>query len=89
MANPHGFALKSQVARHLIVLDSSNVASVGYSAATHTMEVRYKSGPAQIYAYHNVTPEMFAGICSAPSIGHAIRERLRDNPSHPFDKVQV
>ena len=79
----------SVVARHLVVLDSSNVASVGYSAALRIMEVIYRSSDNLIYAYHNVTPEQFAGACSAPSIGGHIRANFRDNPAHPFDKVHL
>ena len=54
----------------LIPVTSSNVESIGYSAETQVMRVRYLNG--SIYRYEDVTPEEHAIVLSSDSIGRAV-----------------
>lgn len=48
-------------------VDSSSLASVGYEAATRTLEVEFRSG--WIYRYHEVGADMFERLMKAESKG--------------------
>jgi hypothetical protein len=57
---------KEKYVEHVKV-DSSNIESVGYDAATQVLEVRFINGGH--YAYHDVPPEVHAEFVAAESIG--------------------
>lgn len=46
---------------------SSNVAEVGYDAATRTLEVAFNSGG--VYQYFDVPSSVYQGLLSASSVG--------------------
>jgi hypothetical protein len=46
---------------------SSNVASVGYDAATRALEVEFRNGG--VYTYRDVPAEVAAGLVAADSVG--------------------
>lgn len=48
-------------------VDSSNLRSVGYDAATSTLEVEFHSGG--IYQYYSVPASVYNGLMSASSHG--------------------
>lgn len=52
---------------HRVPVSSSNLQSVGYDAATKTLEIRFDSGG--IYQYLNVPPSTHQGLMSAASKG--------------------
>ena len=49
-------------------VQSSNLESVGYDAATATLEVAFLNG--SIYQYFNVPASVYEGLMTAPSHGH-------------------
>lgn len=56
-------------------VESSSIASVGYDAATHVLEIEFKNGG--LYRYRAVPREIFIGLMSADSKGHFFLERIR------------
>lgn len=48
-------------------VESSSLASVGYDAATRTLEVEFHDG--DVYQYFNVPPVVYRDLIHAPSIG--------------------
>lgn len=54
---------------------SSNVAAVGYDAASSVFAVQFKSGPAQ-YHYAGVPPKVAEQVMAAPSVGSAVSKLL-------------
>ena len=56
-------------------VQSSNVASVGYSRELHALEVEFTRGA--IYRFLNVPPSIHRELLAAESKGHFIAEKLR------------
>ena len=60
-------------------VDSSAINALGYDPQTQTLGVRFQSGTE--YHYAGVTPEAFAALKGAKSIGqhfaHAVREKYK------------
>lgn len=54
----------------IVPVDSSNVAGIGYEAATRVLRVRYRNG--STYRYEDVDPELHAAILSSESVGRAV-----------------
>lgn len=66
---------------------SSNIARVGYDAASGALEVHFKSGGA--YRYHGVSPVEHAKFLAAPSLGKAYNTMFWGQPKlHPSQKIQ-
>jgi len=63
---------------------STNVDAVGYDAGLRWAFIQFKSSE-KYYVYADVSPEVYAGILSAPSIGRYIRNVLMPNSRH-FDR---
>ncbi|HUA68714.1 MAG TPA: KTSC domain-containing protein [Candidatus Saccharimonadales bacterium] len=57
-------------------VSSSNIESVGYDAATRTLEVEFLSG--SIYQYSNVSAEKFSGLMSAWSKGDYLNYWIKE-----------
>lgn len=57
-------------------VESSNLASVGYSSDSETLEVEFKNG--HIYQYFNVPLFMFEQLMQAPSIGQFFNANIRN-----------
>ena len=66
-----------------MVVDSSSLRSVGYDAATLTLEVEFRNG--SVYRYVNVPTELWASFRRAPSMGKFFQEHVRDQ----FETMRV
>ena len=62
---------------------SSNLASVGYDAATQTLEVEFLSGSK--YQYYNVSENMYSQLMEVGSKGRFFHQYIRN--SYPYTKV--
>ena len=62
---------------------SSNLASVGYDAATQTLEVEFLNG--SIYQYYNVPENMHSQLVRAVSKGRFFNQYIR--VSYPYSRV--
>jgi hypothetical protein len=65
-------------------VDSSSLASVGYDAATRTLEVEFRSG--WIYRYHEVGADMFERLMKAESKGRFMNAYIRS--AYRFTRVR-
>lgn len=66
-------------------VDSTNLASVGYSTETATLEVEFRSGA--IYQYSGVPLEVYEGLMQASSKGQYFNAQIR-SAGYPFSRVQ-
>ena len=60
---------------HRQPVDSSNLRSVGYDAATKTLEVEFRSGA--VYQYSGVDEETFNRFMASPSKGKFLYRSVR------------
>ena len=56
-------------------VDSSSVASIGYSEKTRTLEIEFLNG--RIYQYFEVAVEAHEALMSATSVGTYVNERIK------------
>jgi hypothetical protein len=66
-----------------MVVASSSLRSIGYDAATSTLEVEFRNG--SVYRYANVPTELWARFRRAPSTGKFFQDHVRDQ----FDTMRV
>jgi YD repeat-containing protein len=66
-----------------ILVQSSNLVSVGYDAAGQLLEVEFLTG--KTYRYHQVPRDVYQGLMSAPSKG----EYLHDNILNRYEFQEV
>lgn len=64
---------------------SSLLKSVGYDAATGTLEVEFSNGPSRVYQYADVAPEKFAEMMAAKSVGSFFLKAVK--PHHPCKRM--
>lgn len=57
-------------------VSSSNLLSVGYDAASETLEVEFKNE--HIYQYYNVPQFMYEQLMQAPSLGVYFNTNIRN-----------
>lgn len=57
-------------------VDSSSIASIGYSPDSETLEVEFKNQT--IYEYYNVPQVIFDQLMAAPSIGSYFSTNIRN-----------
>lgn len=62
---------------------SSSLRSVGYDAATETLEVEFTGGG--VYEYRSVPEAVYQALLSAPSLGTYFHENIRDR--YPYNKL--
>jgi hypothetical protein len=71
-------------------VQSSNVASIGYSAKTKTLEVGYlptrEGQPEAVYQYKGVPPEVAKGLDKAESKGRFLAANVKSK--YPYEKVE-
>jgi hypothetical protein len=58
-------------------LNASSIRSVGYDAATQTLEVEFSSG--SIVQYSGVSPEVHRRFMSSPSPGSFYQDQIDEN----------
>jgi hypothetical protein len=64
-------------------VDSSSLASVGYSSTEQMLEVEFKHGA--VYRYEEVPPDVFAALLKADSKGAFFNSDIKDS----YDCVRV
>lgn len=64
-------------------VDSSAIASVGYDAATGTLEVEYSHGA--VYQYFDIPEDMYVQLMQASSKGTYLYNNVRD--AFPYSRV--
>jgi hypothetical protein len=69
-------------------IKSSQIVSIGFDPETETMEIEFR-GSGNVYRYSNVTPEIHADLVNAESIGKRFHAYIRNNPKHPFTKLET
>ena len=57
-------------------VDSSNIASIGYDAATQTLEVEFKNGG--LYEYVGVPGNVYTDLMNASSHGSFLYHNIRN-----------
>jgi hypothetical protein len=62
---------------------STNVLSLGYDAASETLEVEFNSGA--IYQYYNVSVALHEQLMVAPSKGQFINAYIKN--AYPYSRV--
>lgn len=62
---------------------SSNLRSVGYDEATHTLEIEFQNG--RVYRYIEVPREVYEGLMGADSLGRYFNEYVRD--AYPYSRA--
>lgn len=65
-------------------VDSSQIQSVAHDPETKTLHVKFHHGDS-IYQYTGVTPEIFANLKGAESVGKHFNAHIRNN--FPFKKI--
>lgn len=63
---------------------STNLASVGYDAATSTLEVEFRHGG--VYQYSGVPSEVHAGLMAADSHGKYLDAHVK-KAGYPYKKI--
>ncbi|MDN7658477.1 KTSC domain-containing protein [Burkholderia cenocepacia] len=64
-------------------VESSQIHSIGYDAATQKLAIRFKNkanDPSSLYHYSDVTPENFAALRDAESIGSHFYKYIKPFP---------
>jgi hypothetical protein len=68
-----------------VAVKSSLLASIGYDSVTKVLEVEFKNGPSRVYQYSEVTPEKYAEMMQAQSIGSFFLKEIK--PSHVCKRI--
>jgi len=66
-----------------MVVDSTSLRSIGYDAASLTLEVEFRNG--SVYQYANVPSELWARFRRAESMGRFFQDHVRDH----FETMRV
>lgn len=61
-------------------VDSSSLASVGYSPAEEVLEVEFRNG--SVYQYVRVPPAVFQALMTAESKGSYLNSAVREHYTH-------
>lgn len=79
--------MKTQIAMDSV--ESSQIAGIGYDAASQTLAIQFKSGTRAVYHYANVTAEDFAAFKSAESIGSHFYKNIKPFPEkYPYTRIE-
>lgn len=81
---PQPFTDKARPPIALQPVDSSQIARVGYDAASKTLAVQFKHGAQAIYHYPDVEPETHAAFIGSESLGVFFRDNLKTLPFEKF-----
>ena len=65
------------------LVESSNVAGIGYNAQTKELHVQFKSGA--VYVYQDVSFEVVEAFKEAPSKGKYFNEHIKG--AYEFEKI--
>lgn len=80
-------------------VESSQIAEVGYEeGAEYPLGIRFTPTkkqaaaglPGSVYVYANVTPELYAGLAQAESVGSYFGQNIKPFPAQfPFKKIEA
>ncbi|MFT4907566.1 MAG: hypothetical protein ACI978_001649 [Oleispira sp.] len=59
----------------MIIVDSSNVAEIGYDEESSTLQIEFKNGT--IYQYFDVPDDLFEGLRTADSVGGYLAANIK------------
>lgn len=59
-----------------VTVESTTLQSMGYEAASRTLEIEFQSGA--VYRYLNVPAHVYRGLCEADSKGRYFNDQVRD-----------
>jgi hypothetical protein len=62
---------------------SSTIQSMGYDAASSTLEIEFLTG--SIYQYYNVPEHIYEQMCAAPSKGQFLHQYIKN--AYPYSRV--
>ena len=65
------------------LVSSTSLRSVGYDPENQELEIEFTSG--KVYRYHHVSPEVYAELMQAESLGQFFNAQIRDN--YPFEET--
>jgi hypothetical protein len=75
----------------LTPVESSQIAAIGYDAASETLAIRFKGkgdAPGSLYHYAYVSPADWAEFRDAPSIGSYFYKHIKPRPDrHPYTRI--
>lgn len=64
-------------------VSSSNIASVGYDAASETLEIEFMNG--SVYQYYNVSQSIYDAFVAASSAGQFFAYQIKN--AFPYSRV--
>lgn len=76
---------------------SSQIKSIGYDPISQTLEIEFQPSKKQIaakedgsiYRYSSVSPELYAALLEAKSIGRFYITQIKNDPKqYPFEKIR-
>ena len=73
----------------LTTIKSSNLGALGYDPATHKLRVQFKAvgdKVGKVFEYADVTPEKYAEMRAAPSVGSYFSAKVRSH--HPAKEIK-
>jgi hypothetical protein len=74
----------------LTPVESSQIAAVGYDAATRTLAIQFKkkSGPSSLYHYDNVPADVHQAFVAAESKGRFFGANIKGNADFAYRKIE-
>lgn len=67
---------------------SSQISEVGYDSESRTLYLRFVSNGA-LYAYQNVSEDLYGQLMGAPSIGSFFFAAIKNNPAaYPYTRIE-
>lgn len=70
-----------------VIVESSQISSIGYNLDAQTIEIEFKGGA--VYEYANVPPALHVQLMSAESKGSFFYREIKKHPDlYPYKKVQ-
>lgn len=74
----------------LVAVESSQIASIGYDAASKTLAIAFKkkNGPPSVYHYDNVPADVHQQFMAAESKGRFFGANIKANPDFTYRKIE-
>lgn len=70
-------------------VESSQIAGIGYDAASQTLAIQFKSGKQAVYHYANVDAALFQEFSTAESIGSFFYKNIKPFPEkYPYTRIE-
>lgn len=70
-------------------VESSQIAGIGYDAASQTLAIQFKSGKQAVYHYANVDAALYQEFSAAESIGSFFYKNIKPFPEkYPYTRIE-